>query len=208
MLYLYLGTDRAKAREAMNADIKKYAKAARVVRIADANALVDLQTVLAGSGMFDAARAVVLDSVLANEGMRPVAMNALPAMQDSGDPYFMLEEKPDAATKRVLEKYAERTSKFEGAKRSEDKGIFALKNALARRDKKSLWIGVERELIGGKSPEAVHGFLFWAAKDMALRGGDERGRSLVAELAELPHEARRRGEELEYALERFVLTRV
>lgn len=208
MLYLYIGTDRKKAREAMSADIEKYARGARIVRIADANVLADLQAVLAGPGMFDTARAIVLDSVLANEEMRPVAMNSLPEMQDSDNPYFMLEEKPDAATKRALEKYAERSSTFDGAKRTEDKAIFGLKNALARRDKKNLWIGIERELIGGKSPEAVHGFLFWAAKDMVLRGGDERGRGLVAELAELPHEARRRGEELEYALERFVLTRV
>ena len=40
----------------------------------------------------------------------------------------------------------------------------------------------------------------------ALKGGDhERATKLVAELAELPHQARRRGFELEYALEHYIL---
>ena len=34
----------------------------------------------------------------------------------------------------------------------------------------------------------------------------ERAKKLIALLAELPHETRRRGVELEYALERFVLS--
>jgi hypothetical protein len=33
-----------------------------------------------------------------------------------------------------------------------------------------------------------------------------RGAALIASLAELPHDSRRRGEDLEYALERFLLT--
>jgi hypothetical protein len=58
----------------------------------------------------------------------------------------------------------------------------------------------------------LHGTLFWAAKQMVLkpRGASDslRGKKLVAELAALPHEARRSGEDLEYALERFVLSGV
>lgn len=208
MLYVYTGTDREKARAAMNAELKKHIQGATVVRVGDANALDDLQVALGGRGMFDTSRVVVLDSVLSNEEMRSIVLDSLPAMKDTEDSFFMLEEKPDAATRRTLEKYAEVVEKFDAPKRAEDKAIFALKSALAQGDKKKLWIGIERELISGKSPEAVHGFLFWAAKDMVLRGGSERGRTLVAELAELPHAARRRGEELEYALERFVLTEV
>ena len=39
---------------------------------------------------------------------------------------------------------------------------------------------------------------------MLLRG-NARGGKLVAELAALPHEARRKGFALEYALERYIL---
>jgi len=192
----------------MSVAIEKYAKDADILRVSDANVLADLETALAGRGMFDTARVVVLDSVLGNDEMRERVLDALPTIGKNEDIFFMLEGKIDAATRRALEKHAEKSEKFDAAKRPEDNAIFALKNALAQGDKKKLWLGIEREFIAGKSPEAVHGFLFWAAKDMALRGNSERGRKFVAELAELPHEARRRGEELEYALERFVLTQV
>ena len=207
MLYVYVGTDRAKARAAMNASLVKAGKGKAIVRITDAHALPDLQAALAGPGLFSTPRAIVLDGVLANEEMRPLVLGSLPAIKDSDEAFYIIEEKPDAATRKALEKYAERSEKFEAPKRAEDNAIFALKSALSQKDKKKLWLGLQRELIAGKAPEAVHGFLFWAAKDMALRGAAE-GRRLVAELAELPHEARRKGEELEYALERFVLSRV
>ena len=210
MLYVYIGTDREKARAAMNAAVRNYSQGASLVRVSDAHALADLESALAGRGMFDspAGRVVVLDSVLTNDAMRDRVLQALPVAHASEDAFFMLEEKPDAETRRMLEEHADGLEKFDAPKRAKDDAIFTLKNALAKGDKKKLWIGIERELIGGKSPEAIHGFLFWAAKDMVLRGGSARGKALVAALAELPHEARRKGEELEYALERFVLAQI
>ncbi len=208
MLYLYTGTDREKARTAMKAEMKKHGKDAAIVRISDAHSIADLQSALGGRGMFDTSRVVILDSVLMNEAMHDIAIEALSHMRDSEDVFFMFEEKPNAATRRILEKHAEQSQKFDAAKKPEDNAIFALKSALAQADKKKLWIGIERELIAGKSPEAVHGFLFWAAKSMVLQGGGKRARELVASLAALPHEARRTGEELDYALERFVLSEV
>jgi hypothetical protein len=208
MLYVFLGTDRQKAHAAMHAALEKREKGRRIVRVTDANAVEDLRAALAGPGLFNEARAIVLDGVLANEEMRAVVMDSLAALKAADDSFYMFEEKLDAATKRAIEKHAERVEKFDAVKEAEDRSIFALKFALQGGDKKKLWLGVQKELIAGKAPEMVHGFLFWAAKDMVLKKSDERGKRLVAELAELPHEARRHGEELEYALERFVLSRV
>ena len=91
--------------------------------------------------------------------------------------------------------------------------MFALANALRRADKKALWVGYQRELAKGGAPEAILGVLFWAAKDMFIKSKEgtresNRAKKLVAELAELPHEARRNGFDLEYALERFVLSAI
>ena len=83
--------------------------------------------------------------------------------------------------------------------------------ALERADKKALWIGLERELSDGGAPEAIHGVLFWGAKQMFLsaREGSDifaRSQRYISELAELPHEARRRNFPLDYALLRFALS--
>lgn len=213
MLYFFFGSDRDKARSAMNKAVEKAAKRADVVRITDAHALADLQTALSGPGMFSSERVVVFDSIVGgtNEDMREHLLRSLEAMRDSEEQFFVLEGALDAATRKQIEKYAEKSEKFDVPKKEKDNSIFALSNALQKGDRKALWVGLMREFSKGAAPEAVHGLLFWGAKRMFLTARGEKERShaenLLAKLAELPHEARRRGEDLEYSLERFVLSK-
>jgi DNA polymerase III delta subunit len=212
MLHFYSGTDRKKAREAMHAAVAKIQqKGASIVRITDANSPDDLKASLTSGGMFAQERIVILEGTVENDEMRTIILESLPTLKSSADHFFILEEKPDAATKKQIEKYAENSEKFDTAKKS-DGGttIFALANALRAGDKKALWVGYQRELLNDAAPEAIHGVLFWAAKDMMLKSRSDteqnRAKDFIAKLAELPHEARRQGEDLEYALERFVLS--
>lgn len=217
MLHLYLGTDRKKARDAMNAAIKKLWSADRRserVQITDAHSLADLEAAFQGGGMFPKAgeRAVIFDGVFANDELREHLVAKLATLKESPDTFFIFEEKLDAATKRTVVKYAGKAETFDAPKGEKDNAIFRMRFALEKGDKKALWVGLMHEIAAGKAPEAVHGFLFWAAKQMVLarRSGapERRARTLLARLAELPHESRRRGVELEYALERFVLSEV
>src|SRR3989338_6082309 len=229
MLYVYTGTDRESARAAMGRTLRAQGKRS-IIRITDANSVADLYAALQGGGMFapleisprrglvaktesltgfGGKRAVVLDGIFANEEMRSVALDALPRIRASDDPFFILEGKPDAETRRTLEKHAETFERFDAKKEKEGGEIFALAYALKRGDKKALWVGYQRALLRDEAPEAIHGVLFCGAKDMLLRAKSakdmERPKELVAELAELPHEARRKGFGLEYALERYIL---
>jgi len=208
MLQLYLGTDREKARAKMGADIGKV-KGAEIMRITDANTIDDLKASLQGGGMFGGKRVLVFEGVCVNPELCEVFLESLERLSKLNEDVFVYEEKPLADVRKKLEKYAETVEKFEREARGRDNSIFAMANALRKKDKRALWVGYMREVAKGNAPEAVHGLLFWAAKDMLLKtSGAEnaRARSLVAHLAELPHEARRRGEDLEYALERFVLS--
>ena len=210
MLYLYTGTDRKKSRAEMNAAVARASKHADVVRITDANSIEDLSAALQGGGMFGGKRTVVLDGVFANEEMRSAVLAAISGFKASGDIFLILEEKVDAQTRRAIEKYAEKSERFDAAKGKREEGIFALAMALKRGDRKSLWVGYQRALARDEAPEAIHGVLFWGAKDMCLKARtgsieQKRAKMLVAQLAELPHEARRRSVEFEYALERYIL---
>lgn len=212
MLFFFSGADRNKARDALNAAVTKAAKKHEVLRITDAHSLADLQTALQGPGMFSEARVVVFDSILSgeNEESREVFLDALKRMRDSEEIFFILEGALDAATRKQVEKYAEKSEKFDAPKKEKDNSIFALANALQKGDKKALWVGLMQQFAKDAAPEAVHGLLFWGAKKMLLSARDagarKRASSLVTELAKLPHEARRHGLELEYALEKFVLS--
>ncbi len=207
MLNLYTGTDTKKLREKLNAATEKY-KGAELVRVTDAHALADLHAALAGGGMFSAGkRVIILDNVLGNPEMNDIVMKRLAHMAESEDIYFLVATEVNAATRKQIEKYAEKSEKFDGAKEKKAETIFGLANALQRGKKKDLWVGYRREIAEGKSPESIHGVLFWAAKQQLLRNpADARAKKLAVSLAELPHEARRAGFDMEYALEHFVLS--
>jgi hypothetical protein len=210
MLHLYLGTDREQARAKMNAGIEKAAKKATIVRVTDANSVDDLKTSLQGGGMFGGKRVLVFEGVCVNPDLCEIFLDSLEHLSKSEDEVFVFEEKPLADLRRKLEKHAETTEKFDAPKKERDSGIFVIANALRKADKKALWVSYMREIAKDSAPEAVHGVLFWAAKDMFMKAEGntaekKRASSLIVELAELPHEARRRGEDLEYALERFLL---
>lgn len=207
MLHLFIGTDTDTVRAKLNAAVEKSAKGAEVIRITDAHTIYDLESALNGGGMFGGARVVVLDSTLTHDSMREIVLGRLSGMKTAEDIFYVYELSLDAATRKQIEKYAESSEKFDLAKSAKQETIFNLVRHLQAGKKKDLWVAYQREIQGGKAPEAIHGMLFYAAKDSLLRNPkDERARKLVAKLAELPHEARRNGFELEYALEHFVLT--
>ncbi|MDZ4284422.1 MAG: hypothetical protein U1A28_01195 [Patescibacteria group bacterium] len=119
-------------------------------------------------------------------------------------------------------------------RRDYDPALFALADALGERDKKALWVRYARaRLIEGKAPEEIHNILCWQARAMlaasASSSADEAGlkpfvfskskryaarfkpeelRSLAGDLVGLYHDARRGIEELDSALERFILSLV
>ena len=211
MIHLFTGTDSEKVREALNAVIAK-SKKTEIVRITDAHTLPDLVAALQGGGMFGGERAVVLDNVFLNEEMTAMLMPLLPDLKKRTEFTMIYHSEPNSALRKTLEKYAEKSERYDIPKKEKKDNFFALANALQRGKKKDLWVLLHQELALGKAPEAIHGSLFWAAKQLVLKprstNDATRGKTMVAELAELPHEARRNGFDLEYALEHFVLSRV
>lgn len=213
MIYFFTGADRDKARAALNAMLEKEEKkGASIVRITDAHSIADFDASLQGGGLFGEKKAVVFDGIMGgeNEALAIKFTATLPIISKSKETFFVIEGALDAATRKAIEKIAEKTEKFDAAKKEERSTIFALANALRAGDKKALWLGYHRELQKGAAPEAIHGVLFWAAKDMyggARNDADrEKAARLVAFLAELPHEARRSGFDMEFALEHFALS--
>jgi hypothetical protein len=208
MLYFFSGTDSDTLRAKLGAAVEKTAGKSTIVRITDAHAIADLMAALSGGGMFAERRVVVFDQVLTNLEMRDALLGRMPEIASADEHYFIVELAPDAATRKQIEKHAKKSERFDARKSAKKESIFRLANALQRGDKKALWVGYQEELAAGKAPEAIHGVLFWAAKQHLLRSDTQKARALVAALAELPHEARRAGFDLEYALEHFVLARV
>lgn len=211
MLYVYTGTDRAKAREAMWKAVHISAGKQGVIERIGEGATVanDVLRTLSSKGLFGGDKTIVIDGVFENEEAREALLNNIEPIAASPDTFYVFEEKIDAASLRLMKKHLAGYEKFDAPKKEEN-NVFALANALKRGEKKALWLSYVEQIGRGNAPEALHGILFWAAKSMLLaaRAGTEpelRAKKLVAGLAQLPHESRRRGIELEYALEHFIL---
>lgn len=214
MLYVFGGDakrSRARMRAALESLLRR-APHAHVMRITDEDVeQADVEALLAMQGLFYAKRVVVFDNALTEKAAQEKIFPRLKEMAASAHIFFILEEalKPDMrkhfiahATKVELVEHHETKEKYTAD--------WSATNALERRDGNALWVAVLKSLLGGASPEQVHGQLFWKAKQMVLerrfRGWNEAAaKELLGTLAELPHEARRRGIEMEYALEQFAL---
>jgi len=139
-----------------------------------------------------------------------------------------------AAAAKTFRSPASATAGAGRGRREYDPALFALADALGERDRKKLWVRYAcARLIEGKAPEEIHGILFWQArailcaaqehspeaaglkpfvfsksKRYAARFKPEELRALAGNLVALYHDARRGIEELDSALERFILSAV
>ncbi len=172
---------------------------------------VDLGALLDTQGLFYAKRIVVFDNTLTEKSAQKKMIPHLKTMAKSEHVFLVLEEDPSADVRKQLIAHATKSDMRDT--HDNEKESFAdwnAANALEARNGKKLWLALTKAALQGTAPEMMHGQLFWKAKQMLLekrfRSWDaSAAKKLVGQLAELPHEARRKGIELEYALEKFSL---
>ncbi|MDB5259697.1 MAG: hypothetical protein JWO73_905 [Candidatus Taylorbacteria bacterium] len=254
MIYFLHGTDtdkaRAKAKELVAAMQKKKPDAAFftvngevwvAAGIAQSGMVIDEYA--GGQGLFENKFIVLVDRVGEDKELRESLAEKAELMAESDNIFIIVEGKLDKATTTKIEKLAEKTQEFEAEKAeagaffkktdsSSGSGanIFALGDALGRRDKKQLWVLYRQFIDEGKAPEEIHGTLFWQAKSIALaartKSAAESGlapfvyskskafaenysdlelRKLLDDLISVSHDSRRGKHDLETALEILLL---
>lgn len=235
MLYVFYGTDREKGRQAFRAERETLA-----ARTAETYATLEgevttefLDTTAASRGLFGETTLFVFDCVLDKKAEQEVFASR--AAQLAASPNYFLVFEP-SLDKKLGEEIAPHAAKLEEyvLKKKEARltfNIFALGDALGKRDKKELWVLYQGARAAGLEGEEIAGTLMWAVRNIALmknaRPGDDVGLSpfvakkargfaahytpaeiagLSRGLTTLYHEAHRGGEPMDIALERFVLT--
>lgn len=181
MIYLFLGTDKEKARKQANALVltakKKHTEADFFKLTAENFSDSKLQELISNQGLFYSGSIVFADSVLANEEFGEVILKNLKEIKESPNFFVFLEEKLNKKELEKFEKYAEKvleykkaerklTKKEELAQRGEKIDFFEFANALGERDKKTLWALYQDALFEGVPAEEVHGIFFWQVKAM------------------------------------------
>lgn len=180
MLHVFVGNDVVTLRKDVDVFLSK--EDSGVVRVTVENyAAGILRDYVHAQSLFGGqSDVVVLDFLSEDEVAFEEMFALLKELATSTRTYVVLDKKPKTAHDKALQKYA--TSYKEVApKEKETFNTFALADAFARKDKKSLWILLVRARMAGVAPEEVAGVLFWQLKTLRLaaqtRSAEEAGLS-------------------------------
>lgn len=236
MLYIYYGSDSHKARAKLQSTtaalLKKHPEAHYVRITAENFADHNLEELTQSQALFKQEYIVVFDTVCGVDEHQGTLLSWLKELAAAPHAFFVLEEKVLSSAKKKFEKHANKFQEFDAgaSKKQETFNTFALSDAFGARDKKHLWVLLQKATMRGVAPEELHGILFWITKSMviALRSKDAKEAGMkpfvfnkarrfaqnysdaeleqhMRTLSTLPQYTRRRYTPLEISLETFVL---
>ncbi len=172
MLYVFTGGDavavRARARECIDA---RAVLGARVERLGAEECTPDAlreransQSLFGADGERDT---IVLDAPSERADALAAVLTCAQEIADSPHTFVLIDTALPAASARELKKVAAEYHEIRSAAKKEF-NIFSLADALARRDRKSLWVLLQRARAAGCASEEIVGTLFWQMKTMRL----------------------------------------
>lgn len=168
MLAVYSGNDQVMVRTKVNAKLLELEESGATVERYDVDVYERgmVASLAGGTSLFGGSRAVVFEGFAKNEEAQNELLSSLEILSGSSDTFVVLDEKVLPTTAKELKKYA---SEFIEIKDDEVRfNTFALADALANRDKKTLWLLLIRARVADISPEEIAGTLFWQLKSLRL----------------------------------------
>ncbi len=229
MLHVFVGNDVVAVRKEAHVFLQGHGEAVRIT--ADTYERGMLIHSVQTHSLFDEVHGpVVLDFLSEDEVALEDVADMLREMQESERVFVFLDQKPKAALEKKLRAHATAYREHTEGVKKESFSTFTLADALARKDKKSLWVLLQRARMAGVSAEEIAGVLFWQLKTLMLaartRSATEAGvseypyKKAKAALKDFsPREIERLSEalltvyhrghaesDMELGLERFVLT--
>jgi hypothetical protein len=212
MLYLFSGNDAKNKTSSYEKFIKILPSNTETFFISKNNFdPVQIESLYSGSSLFSVLNAVVFQDVFEDEENKNFILEKLKFMSQSGNSFVFIEGKLNKSILDAFKKLEAKINLFELPKEKKDKfDNFLVANAFANGDKLNTWIYFRQAVDLGASLEEIVGILFWKIKDMILKKNfnkfkEEQLKTFAAKLSYLLPEARKKGQDAESALERFLL---
>ena len=168
-MYLFYGSDVSAVRlKALDAAHTACGEGGEVRTIAPENFSESLlRDALGATSLFRTHEVVVIDTLSDVPEAYAVLLNFLPALAESENIFCVIETKLTLKDRALFEKYAKKVTECV-QKEVKTFNPFALSDALASRDKKTLWILLQEAWHRGSSNEEIIGTLFWQLKMLRL----------------------------------------
>ncbi len=157
----------------------------------------ELVSLASTPALFGGAQTFVLEGALNGERGEEFT-DLLEVFAESPHTFVFHEEKLLKAETEALKKAGAKIEIEKAEKKEYRFDNFGVAEALGKKDKKNLWLGLMRSWAAGEKAEAVGGLLCWKARQM-------KDIKLSRELVRLYHDSHRGAGELELLLERFAL---
>ena len=166
MLSVYFGSDRKAAVDAAMAAAKTIDKNPTVIdeHSFTSGQFVELTT---STSLFGETGSFVIDTPSKATEFNDESSGALADMADSSNHFFVIEGTLLAPAKKKFAKHTGTVEEFT-ADKPERFNTFGMADALARKDKKSLWVMSEEAKLIGIREEEIIGILWWQLKAMRL----------------------------------------
>lgn len=170
MLELYFGTDTTAVRgAAMAAVARLVSTGARLERLEPERWSVGtLAEIIGSTSLFGEVTVYVVDTPSSDEVWNSVLVKALKELAVSANPVVVIEGGLLAAEKKRYEAVAARMEEFQKVATDTRFDPFILAEALITKDKKTLWILLQKAFASGLSAEEIIGTLWWQLKTIRL----------------------------------------
>ena len=228
MLSVFYGTDRTAVRDAAHTE---YQKVGIVPTIIEESTYVvgAVASAVGASSLFGGSECFLLDTPSGDDEFEAEVIGSLKELAASLNTFIILEGALLADSKKKYGKHATKVEEFTATK-AERFNSFTLAEALAKKDKKNLWVLLQEATAAGLRPEEIIGMLWWQLKALRLakltRTAEEAGmkeypykkakqslglfkdgevEQLSSSLLELYHEAHQGKRDMDLALEEWIL---
>lgn len=169
--------------------------------------LDELLALSSTDSLFGGVRSFVVEGILADPELGVDVLDVADAFVVSTHEFIFEEDKLLKKPTDKLTKIGAVIEVFESTKKKETVNVFALADAMAARDRKLLWLLLNKALASSVAPENIAGILAWKARDLASKNKNSlSARALSRRIVVMYHDAHRGRGDLALMLEHFALT--
>lgn len=169
MISLFYGTDTIAVRQTAFKKLAELQAADTDVVAIDAESFASgmLGDAVGATSLFGGQSLYLIDTPSNKSEFATEVESCLTAMQESVNQFVVIEEALLAADKKRWAKYANEMEECK-AVAGERFNTFAMADALAKKDKKTLWLLLQDAKAAGQSAEEIIGVLWWQLKSLRL----------------------------------------
>lgn len=166
MLFVFFGTDRTAIRDAAQKEIEKVGVTPTAIDESNYAEGSVLGAVGANS-LFGGAECFLLDTPSSDASFEAEVNGALADMAESSNVFIVLEGPLLADAKKKYGKHATKVEEY-NAEKAERFNTFTIAEALAKKDKRQVWVLLQQARMLGIRDEETIGILWWQLKALRL----------------------------------------